>query len=91
MPQSLSIVADHVNPFVAEVYASSKGIIKAPCHDADVSNWLHGHDNEFGVPQWSFQSPNRSPIEPVGCGRTGNLRHESAPAGTGQWFTLLLT
>ena len=52
----LSIVANHVHPFMATMYSSSNGYFQhdnSPCHNAKViSNWFHEHDNEFNVLQW---------------------------------------
>ncbi len=48
---SLSIVADHVYPFMATVYPSSDGYFQqdnAPCHKAKIIlDWFLEHDNEF--------------------------------------------
>ncbi len=47
----LSIVADHVHPFMTTVYTSSDGYFQqdnAPCHKAQIiSDWFLEHDNEF--------------------------------------------
>ncbi len=47
----LSIVADHVHPFMTTVYPSSDGYFQqdnAPCHKAQIiSDWFLEHDNEF--------------------------------------------
>ncbi len=47
----LSIVADHVHPFMTTVYSSSDGYFQqdnAPCHKAQIiSVWFLEHDNEF--------------------------------------------
>ncbi|KAK0143178.1 Transposable element Tcb2 transposase [Merluccius polli] len=49
----LSIVADHVHPFMTTVYPSSDGYFQqdnAPCHKARIiSDWFLEHDNEFTV------------------------------------------
>lgn len=63
----LSIVADHVHPFMTTVYPSSDGFFQqdsAPCHKAQIiSNWFLEHDDEFTVLQWPPQSPDLNPIE----------------------------
>jgi len=45
----LSIVSDHVHPFVATMYPSSDGYFQqdnAPCHKAQIfSNWFLEHEN----------------------------------------------
>ncbi len=47
----LSIVADHVHPFITTVYLSSDDYFQqdnAPCHKAQIiSDWFLEHDNEF--------------------------------------------
>ncbi len=63
----LSIVADHVHPFMTTVYPSSDGYFQqdnAPCHKAQIiSDWFLEHDNEFTLLKWPPQSPDRNPIE----------------------------
>uniref|UniRef100_A0AAR2INL3 Tc1-like transposase DDE domain-containing protein n=1 Tax=Pygocentrus nattereri TaxID=42514 RepID=A0AAR2INL3_PYGNA len=64
----LSIVADHVHPFMTTVYPSSDGYFQqgnvTPCHKAHIiSNLFLEHDNEFTVLQWPPQSPDHNPIE----------------------------
>ncbi len=63
----LSIVADHVHPFMTTVYPSSDGYFQqdnAPCHKAQIiSDWFLEHDNEFTLLKWSPQSPDLNPIE----------------------------
>ncbi len=63
----LSIVADHVHPFMTTVYPSSDGYFQqdnAPCHKAQIiSNWFLEHDNEFTLLKWPPQSPDLNPIE----------------------------
>ncbi len=52
----LSIVADHVHPFMTTVYPSSDDYFqrdKAPCHKAQIiSDWFLEHDNEFTLLKW---------------------------------------
>ena len=52
----LSIVSDHVHPFMTTMYPSSDGYFQqdnAPCHKARIiSNWFLEHDNEFTVLKW---------------------------------------
>ena len=63
----LSIVADHVHPFMATMYPSSNGYFQrddAPCRKAKVvSNWVHEHNRKFSVLQWPAQSPDLNPID----------------------------
>ena len=60
----LSIVADHVHPFMTTVYPSSHGHFKqnnTPRHKTQIMGFEH--DNEFTVLQWPPQSPNLYLIE----------------------------
>ncbi len=63
----LSIVADHVHPFMTTVYLSSDGYFQqdnAPCHKAQIiSDWFLEHDNEFSLLTCPPQSPDLNPIE----------------------------
>ncbi len=63
----LSIVADHVHPFMTTMYTSSDGYFQqdnAPCHKAQIiSDWFLEHDNEFTLLKLPPQSPDLSPIE----------------------------
>ncbi len=63
----LSIVADHVHPFMTTVYPSSDGYFQqdiAPCHKAQIiSDWFLEHENEFTLLKWPPQSPDLNPIE----------------------------
>ncbi len=63
----LSIVADHVHPFMTTVYPSSDGYFQqdnAPCDKAQIiSDWFLEHDNEFTLLKWPPQSPDLNPIE----------------------------
>ncbi len=63
----LSIVADHVHPFMTTVYLSSDGYFQqdnAPCHKAQIiSDWFLEHDKEFTLLKWPPQSPDLNPIE----------------------------
>jgi len=63
----LSIVADHVHPFMTTVYLSSDGYIQqdtAPCHKAQIiSDSFLEHDNDFTLLKWPPQSPDINPIE----------------------------
>ncbi len=63
----LSIVADHVQPFMTTVFPSSDGYFwqdNAPCHKAQIiSDWLLEHDSEFTLLKWSPQSPDLNPME----------------------------
>ncbi len=63
----LSIVADHVHPFMTTVYPSSDGYFQqdnASCHKAQIiSDWFLEYDNEFTLLKWPPQSPDLNPIE----------------------------
>ncbi len=63
----LSIVADHVHPFMITVYPFSDGFFKqdnAPCHKAQIiSDWFLEHDNEFTLLKWPPQPPDLNPKE----------------------------
>ncbi len=63
----LSIVAEHVRPFMTTVYPSSDGYFQldnATCHKAQIiSDWLLEHDNELNLLKWPPQSPDLNPIE----------------------------
>ncbi len=52
----LSIVADHLHPFMTTVYPSSDGYFQqdnASCHKAHIiSDWFLEHDNEFTLHKW---------------------------------------
>ncbi len=63
----LSIIADHVLPFMTTVYTSSDEYFQqdnAPCHKAQIiSDWFLEHDNEFTLLKWPPQSPDLNPTE----------------------------
>ncbi len=64
----LSIVADHVHPFMTTVWhLLMDGYFQqdnAPCHKAQIiSDWFLEHDNEFTLFKWPPQSPDLNPIE----------------------------
>ncbi len=63
----LSIVADHVHPFMITVYPSSDDYFQqdnASCHKAQIiSDLFLEHDNEFTLLKWPPQSPDLHPIE----------------------------
>ncbi len=63
----LSIVADHVHPFMTTVYSSSDVYFQqdnAPCHKAQIiSDWFLEHDNEFTLLKWPPQAPDLNLIE----------------------------
>ncbi len=62
----LSIVAEHVHPFMTTVYSSSDGYFQqdnSPCHKAQIiSDWFIEH-NESTLLKWPPQSPDLNPIE----------------------------
>ncbi len=53
----MSIVADHVHPFMTTVYPSCVDYFQqdnAACHKAQIiSDWFLEHDNEFTLLKWS--------------------------------------
>ena len=58
----LSIIADHVHPFMTSVSIFQQD--NAPCHKARIiSDWFLEHDNEFTVLKWPPQSADLNPIE----------------------------
>ncbi len=62
----LSIVADHVHPFMTTVNPSSDDFQQdnAPCHKAQIiSDWFLEHDNEFTLLKWPPHSPALNPLE----------------------------
>ncbi len=78
----LSIVADHVHPFMTTVDPSSKGYFQqdnAPCHKAQIiSDWFLEHDNEFFTQMASTVTRSKSNRAPLGCGGTGDSHHGCA-------------
>ncbi len=79
----LSIVADHVHPFMTKVYPSSDGYFQqdnAPCHKAlIISDWFSWtwqwvHFTQMASTVTRSQS-NRAPL---GCGGMGDLHHGCA-------------
>ncbi len=52
----LSIVADHLHPFMTTVYPSSDGYFQqnnASCHKIQIiSDWILEHHNEFSLLKW---------------------------------------
>ncbi len=62
----LSIVSDHVHPFMTTVYHLLMYFQQdnAPCHKAQIiSDWFLEHDNEFTLLKCPPQSPDLNPIE----------------------------
>ncbi len=63
----LSVVADHVHPFMTTVHPSSDGYFQkdnTPSHKAQIiSDMFLEHDNEFTLLKWPPQSPDLNPIE----------------------------
>ncbi len=62
----LSIVADHVHPFMTTLYHLLMYFQQdnASCHKAQIiSDWFLEHDNEFTLLKWPPQSPDLNPIE----------------------------
>ncbi len=60
----LSIVADHVHPFMTTVYHLLMYFQQdnAPCHKAQIiPDWFLEHDNEFTLLKWPPQSPDLNP------------------------------
>ncbi len=77
----MSIVADHVHPFMTTVYQSSDVYFQqdnAPCHKAQIiSDWFLEHDNEF-TQMASTVTRSQSNRAPLGCGGTGDWHHGCA-------------
>ncbi len=62
----LSIVADHVHPFMTTVFTSSDATSSRIMHRHKaqiISDWFLEHDNEFTLLKWPPQSPDLNPIE----------------------------
>ncbi len=62
----LSIVADHVHPFMTTVFPSSDATSSRIMHRHKtqiISDWFLEHDNEFTLLKWPPQSPDLNPIE----------------------------
>ncbi len=59
----LSIVADHVHPFMTTVYPSSDATSSRIMHHVSNHLWFLEHDNEFTLLKWPPQSPDLNPIE----------------------------
>ncbi len=63
----MSIVADHVHPFMTTVYPSSDRYFQqdnAQCRKAQIiSDWFIEHNDEFTLHKWPPQSPDLNPIE----------------------------
>ncbi len=79
----LSIVADHVHPFMTTVYPFSDGYFQqdnTPYHKAQIiSDWFLEHDNEFTFTQMaSTVTRSQSNRAPLGCGGTGDSHHGCA-------------
>ncbi len=92
----LSIVADHVHPFMTSVpifwcYFQQDN---APCHKAQIiSDWFLEHDNEFTLLHFtqmtSTVTRSQSNRAPLGCGGTGDSHHGCAAdksAATVWWY-----
>ncbi len=62
----LSIVADHVHPFMTTVSPSSDATSSRIMHRHKaqiILDWFLEHDNEFTLLKWPPQSPDLNPIE----------------------------
>ncbi len=78
----LSIVADHLHPFMTTVYPSSDGYFQqnnASCHKIQIiSDWILEHHNEFSLLKWPPVNRSQSNRAPLGCGGTGDSHHGCA-------------
>ncbi len=78
----LSIVADHIHPFMTTVYSSSDGYFQqdnAPRHKAQIiSDWFLEHDNEFTLFKWPPTVTRSQSKAHLGCGGTGDSLHGCA-------------
>jgi len=75
----LSIVSDHVNPFMTSV-PSSDGYFQednATSQSSNHLNWFLEHDNEFARLKWPPQSPDLNRAA-SGCGGTGDSHNGCA-------------
>ncbi len=88
----LSIVADHVHPFMTTVYLSSDGYFQqdnAPCHKAQIISdswtWEWVHFNKMA----SSVSRSQSNWTPLGCGGMGDS-HLGCAAYESQGFKVFL-
>ncbi len=65
----MSIVADHVHPFMTTVYPFLDGYFRqdnSPCHKAQIiSDLFLEHDNEFTLLKCPPQTPDLNPIEHI--------------------------
>ncbi|KAK3535233.1 hypothetical protein QTP70_005025 [Hemibagrus guttatus] len=63
----LSIVAEHLNPFMETVFPDGCGLFQqdnAPCHKAKmVQEWFDEHNNQFEVLTWPPNSPDLNPTQ----------------------------
>ena len=79
----LSIVADHVHPFMETVFPGGCGLFQqdnAPCHKAKmVQEWFEEHNNEFEVLTWPPNSPDLNPIEHLWDVLNKQVRSMEAP------------
>ena len=66
----LSIVADHVHPFMEKVFPDGYGLIQqdnAPFHKAKmVQEWFEEHNNKFELLNWPPNFPDLNPIKHLG-------------------------
>lgn len=73
----LSIVADHVHPFMKTIYSSSNGYIQIMTNVTKVIlNWFHEQVQHSSVAHSVISS--ESNRQPLGCGRTGYPQNGSA-------------
>ncbi|KAK3572207.1 hypothetical protein QTP86_026064 [Hemibagrus guttatus] len=79
----LSIVADHVHPFMETLFPDGCGLFQqdnAPCHKAEmVQEWFDDHNNQFEVLTPPPHSPDLNPIQHLWYVLDKQVRSMEAP------------